>query len=260
MVLGGTTSVTSNYTLKTNTGVLTFANGTASTFTIVTDCCNFWRVGIVVTNNATGNTSFRLTVQPTTTSVNFELWGYQIETSGSPTSLIQTSGAAGTRYVDLCTITDLTKLGLTTAVMNAGFTLYVEGDGSNPQWGGTLLSISDGTDANSIDMWPNTPAYSGLKPNSTISVGGVAAGADGANNTPIGSTVKMALAYTGAGTWKLACSGRSDVQTITNGLPPVTTAYIGRRFAGEGLTGHVGKVATYQFVLSDAQLLNLVNS
>ena len=137
--LNGGTQVQHRVTLNLNSGEITGTAG-SPTNVIVEEVGDFWWIQFTGTNNSTGNTRLRWTIQPVDTGVTYGIWGYQCEKNSFGSSLIPTSSGAVTRSADICELPNsFNKNGTLDGTITLGFKFIH----NTPQ---ALFSCGDTTD------------------------------------------------------------------------------------------------------------------
>lgn len=133
----------SNYTVK-NT-VYSFGGGTYEHTTWITVTPQWQRFSCVYTVNSNG--SLNCQARSLQVGGDISVWGAQLEVSGSPTSLVTTSGASATRAADLASI----ALSAVPAWNPAEGTLVLRvADALAASANTALLQINDGTTGNRL--------------------------------------------------------------------------------------------------------------
>jgi hypothetical protein len=145
---------------------------------------------ITFANNQTG-ISFRISSVAGGPN-EIDAWGAQLEEASTASTYIPTAGSAVTRTADRITFTDLDALGLTSAVLAAGYTVVVEASHSGSTSFYSVWSVSDGSTSNEVYL---TAAPSGGDRPAAFMVGGANGGsllgADG--SWPAGETKSVAV-------------------------------------------------------------------
>ena len=183
----------------------------------ITDCGTYYRVGVSLVNNSTGNTVARFNVLPayaTTLATDTPhvdsltgsiwVWGAQVEAGAFPSSYIPTTSATVTRASDLARILDVTWLS-----QSAG-SIYVEARPLVTALLGTSVRVLALTNASSDDMLVRHEA------NRLLSL-------DLWNNSAWQAQVQPANAYTDGSYFKFAAAWEAnDFAAVTDGGTPAT--------------------------------------
>lgn len=186
--------------------------------------------------------------------------GVQMERGGFATSDIKTTGSTVTRTVDSVTLTDLDALGLTSAVLAGGYTVYAEWDmPAEPEDSSfvRVWSVNDGTSTNTVQLnegsagkWQffvrdNSVTRAAIT-NSTEASAGEAKAAVRALSDDYAWSLDGATALTG---------GAGDIPT--SALDQFSLGHLGGSFQ---LNGYIKRLAIFPRALSDAELQALTTS
>lgn len=225
--LGGT-AASATYNLNTATGQwVSGLGGTA----YVEDCGYFWRVGICLVDTGSNNTA-RIAIQPASSGVYFEIWGYQQESGEGMTSYIPTTTAASTRAADILLVNPAinTEEGMLIVeyVENIAF--------SASRWTRAAL-LSDGVNNNVLYAY-NSPVNTEMVLYGKS--GGVKNSETAFGNTGVGTPTKWGIAYSQSGI--SACLNGGSVLALTVS-PPLGLNRID--IGHGGFCGHVHRLQIY---------------
>lgn len=203
--LGGT-AASATYNLNTATGQwVSGLGGTA----YVEDCGDFWRVGICLVDTGSNNTA-RIAIQPASSGVDFEIWGYQQESGEGMTSYIPTTTAASTRAADVL---------LATPAINAteGMVIveYIEDIAFSASRWTRAARVNDGTNNNQMYAY-NSPVNTDMILYATT--GGVKNSEDVFGNIGVNVITKWGMAYSPSGLSACLNGGTVLTKPVT---PPV---------------------------------------
>lgn len=230
--LGGTTPIDANYTLDLATGGLTKNSGFDALNLAVVSCGDFWRVGICLQNNATGNTGVRLSFHPQAQNFVYEIWGLQYEHGEGMTSYIPTTTAASTRAADVLYATPAIN-----ATEGMVIVEYIEDIAFSASRWTRAARINDGTNNNLIYVY-NSPV------NTEMILYGMSGGVknceDAFGNTGVNVITKWGMAYSPSGLSACLNGGAVYLKPVT---PPVGLNRI--EIGPGGFCGYIRRIKLY---------------
>ncbi len=260
---GGGTPVAGSVLINLSTGATTVLAQTATVVMVptVSYINGFYKVGLTVTNNSTGNTSLVYRLYPSVDSSGNTpaigsaiVWGMQLELGNTATSYIPTTSASVTRSADAVSLTGSHFSSWFNA--NEG-TIVASGDMDTVASGNAgLYRIDDGSDSNRIMVRNNGSGDLDFR---TISAGSSVSNLEGGNTLTAGAT------FTHAASYKLdsfiGVFNGGNVLTDSGGAVPVspTRMLIGET-SGAGsvyLNGHIKKILYYPKQLTSIQMQRL---
>jgi hypothetical protein len=250
--LGGDTGVKCNRYLNPATGEHGDAGGgDPAVASGLVDCGDWWRYWVVLTNNASGNTGIRWVFVPDSGGEPVEIWGYQAEQGGFPTSYIATGGSAVTRAADVLAMGDLRAIG---HLPGAG-SLMVEWQVPhrlNGDRDSRLLTLSDGSADNALALAVNAAGEAA----GDIVTGGAGQLAAAGTAIAAGTVYRTALGFAAAGAGLVHAGTAAGDSAVA--LPPVGQLRLGDNAAGTlTLNGHLRRLAYWPWRLADSQLMSL---
>jgi len=218
---GGTQTAPVEVRLNTDTGE---TNGEGGGSTQAQDFGDYWRLWGRSVNNSTGNTTLQVKVFPAlaahgsfvdvaSTTGSAHAWGSQAELGSTPTSYIETVGAAVARNADRISTTDLSWLNPAEGTLFTDMTVPPV-----PQTGGStpfIIAIDDGSAVDRIlhTLFRETTNFDSVL---FVTDGGVNVSITDTNaDVQEGQRLRMASA------WKV-----NDIAVSTNGNAPLINASV----------------------------------
>ena len=274
---GGTTYFGLNLTYITvdlSTGTLLQKGVNVTNYTITSLPDNWYRLSVTakaIASLASGNIGTAILMVSGTAGVydgdgssSLYIWGAQYENSRYASSYIKTSGTSLSRSADVYTLTAGSRVMDSANITGTNFsswynqsegTIVVVADTIPSTVFNNMLSINDGTLNNILGMSKNASNQSRF----FGTVGGVS------QFTILKGTISDTSKNVFVGKYKLNDSSfiNNISPTITSDtsctIPTVTTCNIGKNLNSAPLNGHISQVLYFPKILSDNQLISLLN-
>lgn len=248
----GTTVVQANIRVNTDTGASYFGGS------VVEDCGAFWRVSRNITNNATGNTQFQMSIFPAaaesgsgvdvvTATGSATIFGAQMELSTFATSYIPTGATTVTREADVAVMTGTNFspwYNATEGTLVANFATTQISSSIT-----TIAAISDGTVNNEMLVY-----YGTTNSISRVAVGGAVQASISSAALLANNAYRFAFAYK-VNDFASSLAGGAVGTDTTGTIPTVNLLTIGHRAGNiNHLNGYIRQIAYYNTRLSNTQL------
>jgi hypothetical protein len=257
--LTGGTAANSSVQLNTKTGEVASRTGTASSNYGVINEAGYWRLWVKVANNSSGNTTLQLNLIParadalggsTSTNGTITVWHSQCETISFPTSVIPTSGAAGTRNADVLTysaVGNADSFPMTVSAEHTPHTLTLSG--------ARVISIDDGTANERVQILYPTGTPRLL----AVDGGATQASVDSGNGTLIVGVTSNLAGTVAANDFELYQEGVSAGTDVsgTAGIVPTTIRIGMDQVSASHTSGTIRNVKIFNKRLNDSQVKNL---
>jgi len=245
-------------------GIFDLSNGTTSSVGAnIQSFNNGWYkcslTSTIVSGDVIGSLGFRIRPNAAnlfypnaaaTNGQNVYLWGAQIEAGSVATSYIPTVAATATRNADV-----ISKSGVSGFIGQTEGVIYAEVDLRNTALPKALLTISDGTLNNRINIsFASTTSL-------TVTLRVASANLDYGVTIPTiptsGGIYKVALAYQ-ANNYALALNGTTYIPTSPASVPATSAVYLGQNGgSGNIINDRIRAAAIYPTRLTNAQLASL---
>ena len=265
MVLGGGTTIRGDFTINTNTGVLTArsASGQAPTASGVIDEGDYWRVWSAITNDTSGSVTLTIGVFPAVadsdtsaweaTSTGAKIvWGTQLETDGAfPTSYIATTTASAVRAADIATIP---TVGWYNASFGTVFTQHTNPAAIPASSRNRIFSIYDNATADNRIMLHSVVTSSLFVDSENVNVADVRAGSAWVAH----ATMKHAAAWAAHDYEMVRDGGPSNTDTF--GVLPINIATMGIGISSGGglhLNGPIARITHWSIRRPSAELRSI---